>query len=102
TIPPPAMLLNSNGLLFGRGPMAAPPFAQLDANGDGKISKDELAAYYRKAGMAPFQVGNPASTFGRSGGFAVTRTGGMAGPGNTDAINAALFKLLDTNGAGKL
>src|SRR5260370_19236601 len=44
-------------VLFGTGSGAtAPTMAQLDTDGDGKVSRDELAAYYRRLGATPFQV----------------------------------------------
>src|SRR5260370_11191991 len=53
----------SGGLVGGfglgrRGPGAteAPSMAALDADGDGKVTREELAAYYRKNGFAPLQI----------------------------------------------
>ena len=57
-LPPP-------GVLFGgaRGPTgaAAPALSDLDADGDGKVSRAELAAYFRRAGYGPFQVAGGAA-----------------------------------------
>src|SRR5207237_7786057 len=89
---------------------------ELDTDGDGKVSRPELAAYYRRHGATPFQV--PGGS--RGGADAeyelllrlrqeellareIELSGGVArAPGNTDTLNDALFKLLDTNGDGKL
>src|SRR5262249_23748207 len=35
---------------------AVAPFAELDGNKDGKVSPDEVKAYYRKAGFGPIQT----------------------------------------------
>src|SRR5581483_7382654 len=63
---------NGDGSLDEREASAAPPpvlpsgvggqarfafnFAVLDSNGDGRVSLEELAEYYRQFGDAPFQV----------------------------------------------
>ncbi|AWM39948.1 transaldolase/EF-hand domain-containing protein [Gemmata obscuriglobus] len=62
---------------------AAPPLADIDLNGDGKASPDELADFYRRAGLGGVLVG-----VGRA-------------PA-TDALTDALLKHLDTNKDGKL
>ena len=36
---------------------AALTMNELDTDGDGKVSRDELAAYFRRSGATPFQVG---------------------------------------------
>jgi Ca2+-binding EF-hand superfamily protein len=80
-----------------------PTLAALDTNKDGKVSKEELAAYYRKNGGMPFQfnfsqgqsqVGNVV--------YFDPATGRQAGNSTADELNEALFKLLDTNKDGKL
>lgn len=52
---------------------------ELDTNSDGKVSKDELAGYYRGAGLGQMLVG-------------------VGRPLNTAALTAALLKSLDTDG----
>ena len=100
-------------VLFGGGSMAAvPTLSDLDADGDGKVTRDELAAYFRRIGATPFQVpgggrnGNDSTYYdlavlidGEVQPFQYS-LGGRGG--NMDAVNDALFKLLDTNGDGKL
>jgi Ca2+-binding EF-hand superfamily protein len=89
-----------------------PTLSQLDANRDGKVTRDELAAYFRRLGATPFQVSR---TGGRGGQLIATTVRfdlegdllAVEGSGslrleNSDAVNEALFKLLDTNGDGKL
>ena len=108
----------SADVLFGGGyGVGAPTLSELDADGDGKVSRDELAAYFRRIGATPFQV--PGGNDRRrvewelayqldvievetellivgDGTYATRR---RADP---DSVNDALFKLLDTNGDGKL
>ncbi|MDY3552730.1 EF-hand domain-containing protein [Gemmata sp. JC717] len=62
---------------------AAPPLADIDLNGDGKASPDEVADFYRRAGLGGVLVGC-----------------GKAPA--TDALTDALLKHLDTNKDGKL
>ncbi len=51
---------------------------------DGKVTREELKAYYRRSNLASMQIDL------------------AAGQGNSDALTAALFKYLDRNGDGKL
>jgi Ca2+-binding EF-hand superfamily protein len=117
-----ALRLPPPGVLFGgaNGPdgSPAPVFRDLDADGDGRVTRDELAAYLRRAGYGPFQVagGNnaaPYQVFLGGNRLLVDLVDsvalddlrgyiGGAGGDNSDALNEALFKLLDTNGDGKL
>ena len=62
---------------------AAPTFAELDRNGDGKVTPEELAACYRAAGAGTVQIG-----VGRL-------------PASAE-LAAALLKNLDTDGDGKV
>ena len=71
-------------IAFSRGNGNQATFAELDANKDGKVTLDELKAYFQKAGFGSFQV-RSASGQGRSG-----------------ALTDSLFKYLDRNGDGKL
>lgn len=61
----------------------APAFADLDRDGDGKVTPDELATFYRSAG-----VGNVLIGIGRL-------------PASAD-LTEALLKRLDANGDGKV
>jgi Ca2+-binding EF-hand superfamily protein len=77
---------------------AGPTMADLDADKDGKVTRAELAAYYRKHGLAPFQLGatgpdplKAASAF----------LGGGVEP-TVEEVREASFTLLDANKDGKL
>lgn len=61
----------------------APAFAELDLNGDGKVSGEELADYYRRAGLGGVLVG-------------------VGKPAVTEQLTDALLQHLDTNKDGKV
>ena len=61
----------------------APGFASLDLNGDGTVSGDELADYYRRAGLGGVLVG-------------------VGKPIVTEQLTDALLKHLDTNQDGSI
>ena len=109
--PPPALLLGGNQFGFrGIGGFAAGDgrsmMSQLDTNKDGKVTRDELAAYYRRNGAGPFQFGGAPAGGRRArapGQAAVILPGANdTGGSNAEALNEALFTLLDTNKDGKL
>jgi len=62
---------------------AAPLFADLDLNADGKVVADEMADYYRRAGLGGVLVG-------------------VGKPAATEQLTDALLKHLDTNKDGKV
>ncbi|HEX5271467.1 MAG TPA: EF-hand domain-containing protein, partial [Gemmataceae bacterium] len=70
------------GIFDNPGNMA--PFAELDANKDGKVTLDEFKAYYRKTGFGSFQLR------------------GAQGQGKSGLLTDTLFKYLDKNHDGKL
>jgi Ca2+-binding EF-hand superfamily protein len=91
--PAPQTLFNATG-----GVDFTPPTLEvLDANRDGKVSRDELAAFYRRNGGAPFTVTGRQSNDSAQ----YVYVGGQQ-PTTPEALNEALFKLLDTSNDGKL
>jgi Ca2+-binding EF-hand superfamily protein len=99
-VPPPQMLF-SNGFFGGFAP---PSRAILDTNKDGKVSPEELAHYYRQNGGGPFQMtlapAQGGAAYGAGGRLIYAAQGG--GAALADALNDALFNLLDANKDGKL
>ncbi len=119
-----AQRLPAPGVLFagaiGPDGSAAPFWGELDANGDGKVTCDELAAYFLRTGFGPFQVpisDNASHEMDLTGSnlfgalilnevnfvvegtnFWQVHSSGL----KADSLNEALFKLLDSNGDGKL
>ncbi|MBY0228860.1 MAG: hypothetical protein K2W96_06260 [Gemmataceae bacterium] len=71
----------------GMAMMGGPPFEQMDANRDGKVTLDELKAYYTANSCGPL--------------LASTQGAQFAGPAS-DGASERLFQILDTDGDGKL
>jgi Ca2+-binding EF-hand superfamily protein len=95
-IPPIPVLFNNGPGIGGQRPNIA---QVIDKNRDGKITKDELADWFRRNGAAPFQF--------RTGGGEVSSSfrvvfAGQQEPLSADALNEKLFTLLDTDKDGKL
>jgi Ca2+-binding EF-hand superfamily protein len=102
-VPPVQTLFNTRFFGGGGGP---PSLAELDADKDGKVSRAELADYYRRSGASPFQLkgggtANPWDSTVRLFLADGTLAGGGGRP-SADALNNRLFELLDTNKDGKL
>jgi Ca2+-binding EF-hand superfamily protein len=102
-VPPVQQLFNNApGLVAARpvlaGQRPGSP-AALDKNRDGKVTREELADWYRRNGAAPFQFSS-----GNAGGpqQLVVRIAGQPQPLSADALNEKLFNLLDANKDGKL
>jgi Ca2+-binding EF-hand superfamily protein len=98
-----ALGLGGGGGRRGGGDAApsGPTMADLDADGDGKVTKAELAAYYHKKGFVPFQFSFDAGQANPIRGVAAIFGGRRAEP-SVEAVNKAIFDLLDTNKDGKL
>lgn len=82
-LPSPRSLRQAMGSGFTPPAGAAPAFAELDRNGDGKVARDELAAFYRANGVGNVQIG-----VGRL-------------PASAE-LAAALLKRLDADGDGRV
>ncbi len=76
--------LRVNGLFLPRGNIVV-PFAQLDMDGDGKVSERELSAHFDRIGFQPIQL-----------------VGNAVGPNFSDAASESLFKHFDVHKTGKL
>lgn len=96
---PPIQFLTGN-LAMMSPVIKGKPGESLDANRDGKITRDELAAYLKKQGAAPFQFQVGSGTPGLYGAKVITL--GQAEPVNASELNRAIFAMLDTNKDGKL
>ena len=102
--PLPQAIFSSGGF-YGYGPLGGGPGAAMKANRAGKVSRAELADYYRRNGGSPFQLvggnGGADSVWATRAFLDVT---GMPGgrSGSADALNKALLALLDTDKDGKL
>ena len=104
---PSAAQVRSGGLAIRGGgrrrparSTGGPTLDTLDTDRDGKVTRAELAAYYRKNGLAPFQVRTASAQGNPLGGLALLG-GGRATP-TVEAVSKAAFTLLDTNKDGKL
>lgn len=86
----------------GRGGASATlKMEAVDADGDGKVTRAELAAYYRKHGFTPFQFNFTGGGDNPIGKLAILFGGGRSEP-SVEEVNKAIFELLDTNKDGKL
>jgi Ca2+-binding EF-hand superfamily protein len=70
----------------------------LDKNHDGKVTREELAEWYRRVGATPFRFRTGSAPQEQ----VVVRFVGQPQPMSADALNEKLFALLDTNKDGKL
>jgi Ca2+-binding EF-hand superfamily protein len=91
--PTPQTLVNANALYNGFGPAS---ITMLDKNKDGKVTLDELSAFYRRSNGGPFHF-----QFGQGEVYYQDPFGQNQAP-MADALNDALFRHLDTNNDGKL
>jgi Ca2+-binding EF-hand superfamily protein len=96
--PPASILFSNNGQFFDN--VTYPTMNALDADRDGKVTLDELKAYYRKNGVSPLQFQTQAAAAQQPLGAVVLRQNQPPPP--SVAVSEALFSLLDTNKDGKL
>jgi Ca2+-binding EF-hand superfamily protein len=95
---PPIQFLIGNAL-FG-GPVNAKAGVEITPNKDGTVTRDELAAWLRKNGAAPFQFQMGAGGMGPYGVKVINL--GQQDPVSAAALDDAIFQLLDANKDGKL
>jgi Ca2+-binding EF-hand superfamily protein len=96
--PPLAVLSNVFAAPNSGGPQVN--FAELDANKDGKVTRDELARYFRSHGLSPFQLRGDNNSM--MGGVRLVGSFGGGDTASPEAISKYLFERLDTNKDGKL
>lgn len=94
-VPPVQVLFNNAPNFVGRRPNV--PNA-LDKNRDGKVTRAELAGWYRRIGAAPFQFGMGGN---RQNQIRLI-VAGQGEPLSADALNEKLFTLLDADKDGEL
>jgi Ca2+-binding EF-hand superfamily protein len=82
-------------------PPTGPTLEALDTDHDGKVSRAELAAYYRKQGFSPFQFQFASNQANPLGAISAILGGPRAEP-SVEAVSKAIFNLLDTDRDGKL
>jgi Ca2+-binding EF-hand superfamily protein len=87
---------------YGGGEILPLEFRELDTDRDGKVSRAELADYYRRSGFVPFRMGSGAAAGWGAYSGVLTDWLDSSVPSSPDALNKALFELLDTNKDGKL
>src|SRR5262245_1042092 len=101
-VPPPQSLFGSSAIYaFPGGPAVGG--GVMDATRDGKVTREELANYFRRSGGAPFQLiqgGNPQNLYYTQA--VLDYSGRMPSGNSAEALNKALMKLLDTDKDGKL
>lgn len=95
-VPPAPVLFSNTPNFVGQRPNV--PNA-LDKDRDGKITRHELADWYRRIGAAPFQVQTSSDSVTNKLFVAYAAQGQTLPP---DALNEKIFALLDTNKDGKL
>jgi Ca2+-binding EF-hand superfamily protein len=99
-LPSVQTLLSGGG--FGRG-RVVPPALMPGGRRDGKMSRADVAEFYRRGGAGPFQFRyGPGAPDQNVRFFAATGQLMNGGPPTGDALNERLFNLLDTNKDGKL
>jgi Ca2+-binding EF-hand superfamily protein len=98
---PPTQLLigGAPNIYTAIGPSGTQPNRPV-ANADGKVTRDDFAAFLRRAGAAAFQFQNGGGGLNPYGVRVINI--GQQEPVSSEAMNDAIFELLDTNHDGKL
>jgi len=96
---PPMPFLTGGLVALGGRMTSSIPMESIDTSKDGKVSRDELAAYLRRNGVVPFQIG---SATANPLGARVITIGGDQPASSPEIVNDAIFALLDVNKDGKL
>jgi Ca2+-binding EF-hand superfamily protein len=106
SIPPIAALFGGGFGPFGRFGGGPPTLAMLDTNKDGKVSRQELADYYRRNGAGPFHLNYQGEAGANAARLALDLNGvyGFGGGArqSKEGLNKKIFELLDKNRDGKL
>ena len=102
---PTVELIANGGLAFGGrafGPagLARPALASFSTRKDGALTLAQVSAYYRSRGWLPFQFQLAPSL--NPGSARLALFSGQSPEPSVEAINKAIFTLLDTNRDGKL
>jgi Ca2+-binding EF-hand superfamily protein len=97
---PPIQFLTGGNLFAGETVKGRRPADSITPNKEGKVTREELAAFLRKNGAAPFQFQTGDEGVGVYGARVINLGGPQ--PVSADALNEAIFALLDTNHDGKL
>jgi Ca2+-binding EF-hand superfamily protein len=99
-MPPTQLLIGGSGNGYANvGPPGASPYRPA-ANADGNVTREAFAAFLRRVGSPAFQF--------QMGGAGLNPYGvrviniGQSDPISSEAMNDAIFELLDTNHDGKL
>src|SRR5262249_21354496 len=95
-MPPTPLLIGGGPAIYGKG---NPPTGGPELK-DGKVTRDQFAAYLRRAGAAAFQFQMGGGGMGPYG-VKVINLGDQQ-PTSAEALNDAIFELLDTNHDGSL
>jgi Ca2+-binding EF-hand superfamily protein len=85
-------------LIGGAGARPALKMEAVNSSGNGKVTLAELSTYYRKQGFTPFQFN---FSSGQQNPLMALYSGGRPEP-SVEAVNKAIFHLLDTSQKGKL
>jgi Ca2+-binding EF-hand superfamily protein len=95
-MPPAQLLIGGAPIIYSPGIAAPGP----DRNKDGKVTRDEFAAFLRRLGASAFQFQMGGGNLNPYGVRVINL--GEQTPVGAEALDNAIFELLDTNHDGKL